>query len=427
MNTSSIFESTAVQIGQQLVETAVWDADRQMCNWMGGYDITDAKIAPYSSRRSALSPEFYSGSCGLAYFLAELYASTRKSEFLTTAAGGWQRSVRYMQTQEFPAPSISFYAGELGVLFVGLRMVEIAPELRTDFQPQLEWLKAQLPKGLDQEHSLDIIGGNSGAIPVLAELYRKTAEPVYAQVCKACAEEMVREAEWVGEKCIWSTAKIHGAELKSAPTTGYSHGASGMAVALLEAYQQFDDPSFLTHGRGAFAFENSLFSAREGNWVDTRSPHSFEGGEVKGTFRSAWCHGAPGIGLANLRASKLDPVAATDHLKYAQIAAATTRKRLELQLATNPDKDATLCHGVLGSCEVLLTIAEELNDAELWQYTSEKAAGYLKRFSKVEHLPSGLVRDGESPSIMVGLASVGMHCLRYFATEKFASPLLLVA
>src|SRR5205085_438597 len=54
------------------------------------------------------------------------------------------------------------------------------------------------------------------------------------------------------------------------PLTGYSHGAAGIAWALLELAARAGADRFRPAALGAIAYERSLFSAEAGNWPDLR-------------------------------------------------------------------------------------------------------------------------------------------------------------
>src|SRR6266496_2434301 len=106
--------------------------------------------------------------------------------------------------------------------------------------------------------------------------------------------------------------------------TGYAHGASGFAHALLELYAVTRDDRYRYGAEQVMAYERACFDAQERNWPDFRYMELSEyvsygrtaelrrllrAGQAltpyKRTCMTAWCHGAPGIGLARLRAAVL--------------------------------------------------------------------------------------------------------------------------
>jgi len=417
----SLFLDAATQIGDHLVRTALWDATRSYCNWLGRKDIMDRQLAAYSNTNGAMTPELYSGSAGIAWFLMELYNETGKEAYRQTALGGWLRSVIYIQRNGIPASPISFYAGDLGLLYIGYRFLEIDMEAEKTLAPYLSYLTEKTENGLSIKHGIDIIGGNAGAMAPLFRLAEEHALPSLASLGTACANEILSLATWKDDLCYWDSPKVLGTEMDHPPLTGYSHGCSGIAAALMIAYQYTGRAEYLRHARGAFAFEHTLFNEEENNWIDTRYPHYKKDGKIYGTFRSAWCHGAPGNVLAHIIAGKIDHDRRYYHEDIAQRAIATTRQFLKEKLESNGD--ATLCHGYLGLTDILLSYAQHTDDSELETEARTFAGNYLKLHAHPIDMSSGLIAGGYSPSLLIGMSGVGLHCLRLHSEHHIPSAL----
>lgn len=414
----------AISIGDHLLETAIWDETAMHCNWLCRRDIQDREIAAYSERTAASGPELYSGTAGIALFLHALFKKTDARKYQEHAIAAWQRSVFYLRHNDFPASAISFYAGDLGLLYVGYRLVDSDSDIAPRLAPDLHWLQANLSEGLSAKHSLDVIGGNAGAIAPLLMIAAKYDAPLCKEIAIQCADEILNLATWNGEVCLWASPKIHGVELDHPPLTGYSHGASGIGVALLEIFDITGNEGYLRHANGAFEFEEQLFNPDEENWIDTRYPHFKRDGKIVGTFRGAWCHGAPGIALAHMRAAELNEGRMVFHHERFQAAIKTTRKILEDRLKIF-DRDATLCHGVFGLLDILLSFAFRQKDVEMIEYCRNRALCYLENFESPILLPSGLVSGGYSPALLVGLSGIGMHFLRASSDGEIPSVLMI--
>ena len=110
-------------------------------------------------------------------------------------------------------------------------------------------------------------------------------------------EELCQTATWAGTSCTWDPEVASGAGTASAPLTGMSHGASGIAVALLELYSETRREEFLDTARGALAYEEALFDPVVGNWPDLRGVDEPGSPPRPISYGRAWCHGAPGIAL----------------------------------------------------------------------------------------------------------------------------------
>src|SRR5208283_1656347 len=140
----------------------------------------------------------------------------------------------------------------------------------------------------------------------------------------ALGEQLYRKAIRSGDVWSWDAEESSGAGTAQAPLTGMSHGASGIAFALLELHAATGRSQFLEAARGGFAYEDSLFDPKVGNWPDLRAAGDPGTAPLPPSHGRTWCHGAPGIALARLRAVALDPEHATAHLAMARAAITTT-------------------------------------------------------------------------------------------------------
>ena len=185
---------------------------------------------------------------------------------------------------------------------------------------------------------------------------------------------------------------------------GFSHGAAGIAWALLALFARTRAERFRTAARGGIAYERSVFSAEAGNWRDLRDPEQVR-------FPTAWCHGAPGIGLARLCGV---PLLEDDGIR-ADIATA-----LQTTLATGFGCNHSLCHGDLGNLELLLRSGEPS-----WRDTAHRLAGAILDSARQHGWRCGTPMEVESPGLMTGLAGIGYGLLRLTAPARVPSVLTL--
>src|SRR5262249_36095876 len=126
----------------------------------------------------------------------------------------------------------------------------------------------------------------------------------------------------------------------SAPLTGFSHGAAGVAWALTELGAVSGEERFLRAALAGIAYERSLFLPEVGNWPDLRLDFSHDADARSIPCGLAWCHGAPGIALGRLKMAR--HINRQDLQAEAEIALTTT---LEAGFGFNH----CLCHGDLGN------------------------------------------------------------------------------
>lgn len=411
---SETFLQAAVRIGEALCAAAIWDAQRRGCNWMGRSDIFEPGADQQAVRSAALGPDLYSGSAGVALFLAELYGITGEPLVAQTAAGALRRSAHYLRQNRHSIWPLSFFAGHLGVFSSARRLKELAPQV--DLDDDLNWLLREIRTGLERPHGFDVIAGNAGAIPALLKLAASPDLGDLADLAVACGDDLCRSARPTSSGVVWDMLGGDGTPVGTTPLSGFSHGNTGMAVALLELFTLTRNPLFFEVAQLAWRFDDQFFNEAEGNWVDPRSPYQLVQGAPVGRCLTAWCHGAPGVALGRLRAAQLDPIYAREHTRKAEIALQTTLRGIR-QLLELPDYDATLCHGLSGLAEVMLICAQQ-RDPQYQQAAAATTAELVRRYSQAGAWPSGVLAKGPNPSLMLGTAGVGHHLLRLHAPEQ---------
>jgi lantibiotic modifying enzyme len=254
-----------------------------------------------------------------------------------------------------------------------------------------------------------VISGAAGSILGLLTLRGAGAGDCCLVAAERWGEELLAAASREGAVWSWAPSRTAGGELAGRPLTGLSHGAAGIAVALLELAAAGRGAAAaktcLEAARGAFAYEDRLYDPERRDWPDLR-----RGGDPP-RFAAAWCHGAPGIALARLRATVLDPARAAGHRRVAEAALATTVEELRRR-SGDPDADASPCHGVLGLVGVLLDAASLLGTERYRRVAVDAAAELLDHHGRSGGWPSGVAGGGWNPSLMLGDAGVGWLLLR---------------
>src|SRR6185312_1742493 len=69
----------------------------------------------------------------------------------------------------------------------------------------------------------------------------------------------------------------------------------------LEVFDLTGDDRYRKAALGAFEYERGVFDERRRNWPDLRELPGQEK-SAEGEFMTAWCHGAPGVGLSRVLA-----------------------------------------------------------------------------------------------------------------------------
>jgi len=404
---------TAAAIGARLCRDAIWDGDR--CNWLG--DSMEFHAGEWKVGHKSFGPELYSGTAGVALFLATLNRFSSDPLFVETARGALRQALS--RARDLP-PQVrhALYSGWFGM---AVALFDCAALLDDDSLrgEALGLVEAHRGAEIDPM-SLDIIGGAAGAITALNALDRRLGDGQYLGEARRYGDHIVAQANKHEASWSWTTMPPLGPE-EQKDLTGYSHGAAGVALALLELYMRTNDARYLEAAMLGFAYEREHFSETHQNWPDFRSFGAPAPQEP--SYSMAWCHGAPGIGLSRLRAYALtrDDV----FRREAEAAIAGTYRPLTMPPQNH---NWSLCHGLGGNAELFL-LAAEIFGEERYRAPAD-AIG--KRGIEAVHMqhnpwPCGVVNGGETPGLLLGLAGIGYFYLRLFDAKRVPSMLVIAA
>ncbi len=423
---SALFLDAALAIGRRLVEQALWSAEQ--CTW------EVRRPRPDPEERTETGPAdgtIYQGTAGIAFFLGELHRATGDPEVGRTARGAMAHAL----AQAPDVPNLfGFHSGRVGIAWVAVRLAELfdRPEYRDAARRLLRPLVGQESR----DDGLDVIAGAAGAVPACLDVGSKTGWDEPPEIARRLGEHLIDQAHLRPDGWSLSGGNMSG---RVANLNGLSHGASGMALALLELARATGDGRFLFAAEMAFLHERRCFDEEESNWPDLRYTEIGEfvyfrqldelrRAVLDGTLppyrrrcMAAWCHGSPGIGLARLRAWEL--TGQEVYREEAEAALRSTSAAIEKDVAENDNY--SLCHGIGGNCELPVVAAEILERPELLRPAELAAAHGLKTYeAQGRPWPCGTVGSASDPSLMLGEAGIGTFYLR-LADPETPSILLL--
>jgi len=203
--------------------------------------------------------------------------------------------------------------------------------------------------------------------------------------------------------------------------TGLAHGAAGIAWSLLELAQATGEPAFQAGGSEGLRYVRRWFSPEHQNWPDFRNLHQPKADyDDTPTYSVTWCHGAPGIGMALLRAAQItgDPAYGAE----AEAAIQTTLAALDRQPTGR--EDWSLCHGSAGNAELLLLARDVAGRAASSSPERLGALGRERYDETHTPWPCGVPGGGEAPNLMLGTAGIGYSYLRLYDPARVPSVLL---
>ena len=413
------FLAVAKAIAARLARTAVWDGPR--CNWVG------SAVEPLGGTmqlvQRAGAADVYGGTAGVALFLAELLGRHPDPVLLPTLEGAVQHLLADERLAVGPV-NYGYYGGTLGVANT---LIDLGERLARPEWEAAGWERlAQVCARPIQDLEVDVVSGVASALPVLLRLLARRPAAYLSEAATRCGDFLLGKAQPQPQAWCWPGPG------GQAPMTGYSHGAGGIALALLALYQATSNPAYYRGAMMGFHFERLHFNPQLQNWPDFRAvPGASGAATATPVYGDSWCHGAPGIALSRLRAWQL--TGDETFRQEAEIALNTTHRSI-YTLLNNPAAPVnfSLCHGLAGNADIMLEGSRVLQN-DLYQQVSQAAGSFgIERYHRPGlHWPSG-VRDpsgltpglAETPGLLLGLAGTGYFYLRLAYPQETASVLI---
>ncbi len=383
----------ACDVADRVVERA-FENDAQ-AHWMmldyrepGGWTVVPAH------------PDLWLGLPGIAFFLGHLGAATGEPRYTEVA-----RKALFAQRQQLALDAkltaVGAFNGWGGVIYVLAHLGRLWQD--DALLDEAEGYARGLRPLIDGDEMCDVIAGSAGCTFSLLALSRTRSSAWLDELLVACGERLLGKAEALPPHSKGWRIPLAGDRMLA----GISHGAAGIALALLRLYGRTGEARFRDAALGGIAFERSVFDESEQNWPDLRA--GAEGVDGKSAhFMWAWCHGAPGIGLARIAGLPwLDDAEVRSEIDVA------VRSTIEQGFGENH----SICHGDLGNLELLFAAGRE---DEAWSI----AAGIIDNIRGSGWL-GGLPGNIETPGLMAGLSGIGYGLARLAKPELFPRILTL--
>ncbi len=286
-----------------------------------------------------LGQDLYGGMSGIALFLAYLGDLTSDERYSVLARKAIRSADHCLPKRALIGGfdgwgSLIYAKCHLGVLWNAPELVEEA-----------EAIGGRLGPLIDQDSVFDVIGGAAGCIGSLLCLQQcKSSNGTLALAVRA-GERLLDTANKLSSGLGWTNSHI-----SSEPLAGFSHGASGIAWALLLLATETGRQEFRSAAMSAIEYERALFSVTAENWPDLRVHDKSQDVDRPRRYVTAWCHGAPGIGLARLAVlDQLDDVAHTE-----------IRTAVDTTIRNGFGQNHSLCHGDFGNLELLSAAGQRI-------------------------------------------------------------------
>jgi lantibiotic modifying enzyme len=390
------FLEVAAALGRQLTDSAIWYRGR--CSWIGA-TLPEPGI---SRARSALGPDLYGGTSGVALFLAEAAVTLRDDRLRASALG----AIRHALHHALPSRD-GLYGGAIGVAYAAARvgrLLEVETAARGAGELLRAWRRRRTPSS-----AFDMVDGGAGTVAGLVALASLVEERWVVDAATRVGDALIAQAE--SPRSGWSWPSPGQRQMHN--LCGFAHGAAGAGHALIELFAVTGDERFRRAGERAFDYEQSWIRSDTGACPDLRGVARTAPRSAPVPAAASWCYGASGIALSRKRAAELLGVGRAD----GELALAATRRFVSERLAYAPD-DFCLCHGLAGAADVLLYA-----DRESGLAADVGRLGIERHHRTGAGFPSGLP-EGDTPGLFAGLAGVAMFYLR-LGDRSVPTPLLI--
>ena len=397
-----------------LVRTAEEIAERLLSRAIAGDDGSITWLAPEfvkgTERRDRGAAYYlYHGAAGLALFLAALSRRTARAEY-ATAARAVCRPIRLVL--EAPEPALLLRneglgaASGLGSLLWALTQLDGLLPGEGYVETAARLAPHVTPERIAADCRFDLEGGAAGAILGLLSLHEATGERALLETARACGEHLRTHARDFGEAG-WGWPSDDGLF-----QPGLAHGASGIALAFGRLFAATGREEFGEAAVRAIRFVRSRFDPVRKNWP---AP-VLDRGTERQIWMIAWCHGAPGVGLAHLELSGIPGL--EEAAEAAAAALATTAAAGVLSVDH-------LCCGNAGLVEALLVFGRARGRSDLLAAARRRTAALLARAAEQGFRLRGMQAEGAelSPGLFRGEAGIGYTLLRLADPDSLPSVL----
>ncbi len=399
----------AKRIGDRLEELCL--RNEQGADWIG---IGPGKGASWNLQSSDL--DLYSGTSGIALFLAYLGKLTREARYTDLAMLTVQtiRSQLEQAQTHLKWSHIGAFGGLSGpiYLFTHLSQLWHDPSLLVE----AEEIVSLITPLIKEDTFFDSIAGTASYLHTLLALYEVHPAQTVLAAAIECGDHLLANAQTTTTVGIgWYTPH------EETPLAGFSHGNAGIALALLRLKALTGHHRFFETALAALDYERSLFVSEKGNWRDMRSfpqqtKESNPTAPEKQAFMTSWCHGAPGIALARMAS-----------LPYIDTAMLREEIRVGPQttLSEGFRGNHSLCHGTFGNLDILLYATQTFKDHVLYQEEVQRLTLLLLTSIEQQGWRCGVPQEVETPGLMTGLAGIGFALLRLAYPTEVPTVLLL--
>jgi len=349
----------------------------------------------------------YDGVSGIILSLAYGGIIFTDPQYTSTAQLGLESLRQTIKTYGIEAFStVGAFTGIGGIIYTLANLYKLWKD--ESIKQDLMFILNFLPHLIIKDRYFDIVSGSSGCLLALLTLRGIISDKILNPLMDQCVQHIIIHYPVPSEFPLLDSLPINSTQ----PILGFSHGIAGIALALSQ-YNHIKPSIRLNYWiTEALTYERSCFSKEENNWPDFRKNdemHSIP------RFMTAWCHGAPGIGIARLD---------MQHYWHDKLFNDEIEIAVNTTLKNGYHSYLNLCHGNLGNLELLFMLNEVKNtDLSKTQYL-QQACNIIQSINK-NGIKCGIASSESTPGLMTGTAGVSYQLMRVAYPDRVPSVLLL--
>lgn len=392
-------------ITEDILQKSIFNDDYTEVNWLG---ITMEGNEKGIWTFEPLGNYLYDGLAGVTVYLAALVKTMPEKEsynmlfkILKNYFVSYTNSMTNL-TRRIKANGNGIFYGEASIMY----MYQILYQILHD-KEYLEYAEKHceiVERTIYEEQNHDVLMGTAGAIMVMLNMYTLTYKEKYLQIAINLGDILDKNKIVTKDGIGWLFAH------ESKPLTGFAHGASGNALALLRLATLSGKEKYLDLCRKALQYENNMFLPSQENWSDVRKLYGK--GNVEPKAPVAWCHGAAGILLSRIEMYKM----ATGELKKKIFEDICLGEKTLLNKGYLDNN--CLCHGNAGNLMILSAYTKVINN-DMEKTVNSYWENFIEKIIKREwncDLPAAY----ENVSMMIGTSGIGYSLLwRYDESLPF--------
>lgn len=369
-NLKEKFIEHAKGIGNLLASEALICEKSKTASWI---TVVDDEINNFEV--DTLGGELYEGLSGVSLFYHYLYEMTQEKQYKKLRDYTFNMAMKRAANSKYN----SGLQGYASLLYPAVKVLSLGPGRK--YKQAIQEVYNFLNMSVENYSGVDWMHGKSSIIELLTQVYEYNTDKEFLYLARDYANALMKE---INE----DPDKIH--------ISGFSHGYSGIATALIKLNKYFHDNTFKEYGINLLNKESVFYNNNLNGWVDE---------QLDTETRNYWCRGSVGIGLSRLKL--IDCVNDNEYDLYADIS-----KSQNALNKTAPLSDDGLCHGNMGLVDFFLELYLNNDDnnslqkaLSIGEFVADNADidGSYNLVSFDGFLPVGLFK---------GLAGIGYEFLR---------------